>query len=469
LGIIGDSRFADAEEYGEIHGVEAEEAAYHSGKRYRSSDWPLPNTTPQARRQSVRSENTPASSPCGRTSSYRAHPSKFIEGSMNDRVSQKPPTPYIGGDEELREQYHQDIENRGRKIAQPRKITHRLSRTSSHVEKPDTTRHSTIFRFGKSIAANINPANWKIWTKPQQEDIETPEQKVLKERRDRAEAIYLELKRNGQFRDSAVPPVFKSEEVLAKHDSGIVLTAPGRTSSDSYRSEKRNGMVFLDPPQFDTLPGSPGSNASGSIAGSVKKSGLRFKNPLPSSIRKIEDGNGGSNVVRDSGRQARRIPSRKDLQKQQKLVKRVSDLEMRLDAARRHLSDALGEPLPAIVAPLRAPSATRVERPRFVPGALATLPSERLLAGYVPADDGELEEGASGFEVSDRIGRALTKDESMKDIAASNSVDIGKDLAGEKHSFEVKSGDAAFGNVEITSGNKTESIGKDRSVRASTQ
>jgi len=388
---------------------------------------------------------------------------------MNDRVSQKPPTPYIG-DEELQERYYQEDQNRERKIAQPRKSIHRQSRPGPNAERPDTTRHSSIFRFGKSIAANFNPVNWKIWSKSQQEEAETPEQKVLRERRERAESIYLELKRNGQFRDAAIPPVFKSEEVLAKHDSGIVLTRPARTSGDSYQSDKRNGIIFLDTPQIDALAGSPGSNVSGSVVGSARNSGINFKKPFLSR-RKSADSDGGPNAPHSGDRQARRIPSRKDLQKQQKLVKRVSNLEMRLEAARRQLSDALSEPLPTEITPMRAVSASRLGRQRFVPGALATLPSERLLAKNETADDEEPEKGPSEPEVSERIGRALTKDESMKDITASNHLTIDeKNRAGKKEYPEPISGEnVEFGTVEILSVQAAKGTGKDRSVRASTQ
>ena len=469
--ILGNPRFEDSDDYGEGYDVEAEEAAQHSVKRYRSRDWPLANTnnvntTPRARRVS-QGRNTPASSPPVFPSS-QAYPSRFIEGSMNDRVSQKPPPPYLG-DEELRERYYQEEQSGERKIAQPRRPALRISRTSSHSDKPESARNSGIFRFSKSIAATFNPVNWKIWSKPQEEITETPEQKVLRERRDRAESIYLELKRNGQFRDSAVPPVFnKVEEVAAKHDSGIGLVGPVRTSTDSHRPEKRNGMVFLDPPPFDALHGSPGSNVSGSVAGSTRKSSFNFRKPSLPSMRKVSDSDGGLHDAY-SGRVARRIPSRKDLQKQQKLVKRVSDLEMRLETARRQLSDALGEPLPTLITPLPAAPMPRIGKPRFVPGALATLPSERLLAGNVSADEREGEEGPVQSKSSHRTDRTSTKEKSTKN-AASNEIDMASASLAEKvEASQMNSGDLTFGGVEVMSEQVTDHSTKGRSVRASTQ
>ncbi|KAH8593263.1 hypothetical protein B0O99DRAFT_217690 [Bisporella sp. PMI_857] len=435
-----DSKYSNiSENFGENDFDDARDEC-HSEKRYRNSDWPLSNqasanNTPQSRAP-LRNRGTP-NSHIGRRSSSRIRPSRFLEGSMNDRISQKPPTPFLG-DEEARERYEQDDYSRDRKMAQPRK-TNRQSNTStaeSYADRSDVSRHSSIFRFGKSIAATFNPSNWKIWSKPQpQEANETPEQKILRERRERAEAIYQELKRNGQFRDSAIPPSFKNqEEDLRKHDSGVAFGRHSQASSTS-RQEKRKGMVFLEPPQFDNLPQSPASNVPGSAPGSGRRNSFGFKKP---SLRNIKSfAQSGDNVSTSGGHhQVRRIPSRKELHKQQKLVKRVSDLEMKLEAARRQLSDALGEPLPA-VPPL--PSAARIGRSRFVPGALSTLLSERLLTGYPGSDDEEDDEDECGdigtekspneVEISNRVGHALMRDELLDDVVMTEAANSGRDEA----------------------------------------
>ena len=96
---------------------------------------------------------------------------------------------------------------------------------------------------------------------------------------------------------------------------------------------------------------------------------------------------------------------------------------MKLDSARRQLSESLGQPMPIstphiVMQTTSRPPLSRIGRPRFVPGALATLPSERLLAGYVsPGDDedAEMEDPSEEFEVSSRMGRAV--------IMTSNTLD----------------------------------------------
>lgn len=332
---------------------------------------------------------------------------------MNDRTSQKPPTTYIGTDEELRSQFDYDEQEdvRGRKLARPGKYTTRGN--SSVADRSESSRHSSIFRFGKSLASTFNPSNWKIWSKQQSpvEDEENAHLQALRERQQKAEKMYKELKEAGHFRGRSVGPRDRQPgpdpAVLhSKHDSGIEIAghdaAGRRLSRDMSTEDKRKGRVFIEPPRI-FRDGSPASNA-GSLATSVAstpKQGFHFKKPSLSSIKKalinenLKDGN-------QHQRPIHRIPSRREMVKQQKLVKKVSDLEGKLQAARRQLAEVLNEPLP------EQPS--KSGRSRFVPGALASLPSERLLSEYVESDP-----GFSDNE-SHQVGMAVTVDD-MKDNA----------------------------------------------------
>jgi len=330
---------------------------------------------------------------------------------MNDRTSQKPPTTYIGTDEELRSQFDYDEQEdvRGRKLARPGKYTTRGN--SSVADRSDSSRHSSIFRFGKSLASTFNPTNWKIWSKQQSpvEDEENTHLQALRERQQKAEKMYKELKEAGHFRGRSVGPrdrqAGSDPAVLhSKHDSGIEIaghdTGSRRMSRDMSTEDKRKGRVFIEPPRI-FRDGSPASN-TGSLAtslASTPKQGFHFKKPSLSSIKKalinenLKDGS-------QHQRPIHRVPSRREMEKQQKLVKKVSDLEGKLQAARRQLAEVLNEPLP------EQPS--KPGRSRFVPGALASLPSERLLSEYVDSDL-----GFSDNE-SHQVGMALTFDD-MKD------------------------------------------------------
>ncbi|KAL5326060.1 hypothetical protein ACEPPN_007198 [Leptodophora sp. 'Broadleaf-Isolate-01'] len=449
----------------------------HSDKRHRSSDWPLsnPNSNPSPSsvssvRHHLRNRKTPNSPSSSRRSRARSliRPSKFVEGSMNDRVSQKPPVPYLEPEEEFLSEYNNTAGGegaRGRKLTRSRMFTHHpnVSVAESSANQSDASRSSSIFRFGKSIAASFNPTNWKFWSKEQQqeeEDEEAAQLRVLQERQAKAERIYQELKESGHFRDSAVGPRLfapASEKKAGKHDSGIEFgdldmssSARGSTSIE----EKRKGRIFLEPPKFSQRAESPGSNYSASVAQSnnstPNKPKFNFKKPSLANLKKaslsnIKSAFAGDSTLSVNDHQARRVPSRKDLQKQQKLVKRVSNLEERLKQARQQLAEALNEPLPSGSPTSQAPS--RVSRSKFVPGALSSLPSERLLSGYVSS-----EAGFSDDEMRSGIGQAVSTDHAMSNaqlMFGGLSSEQSKDIpAGSFNGQEVKQEDTVMQSVE---------------------
>jgi hypothetical protein len=327
---------------------------------------------------------------------------------MNDRISNKPPTTYIGEEEFLERYEREKGDIRGRKMARPKIMHHpNTSTVGSYADRSDLSNRSSIFRFGKSLAASFNPSNWRIFSKVPEEIEESAEQQILRERREKAESMYKELKKSGHFRDSTFgPSLFQQQEekvpMPTKHDSGVEFGerrsrsfSRGRMSRETSREAKRMGRVFLEPPPIPTGSESHFSHSPASTQESSHKGKFHFKKPSLSNIRKSTNDN-GSNA--GNHHQARRIPSRKDLQKQQKLVKRVSDLEGKLEAARRQLAEALDEPVPSGPPP---------RRQRFVPGAMPSLPSERLLSGFGDSDAGMRE----SVSIS-QIGKALTRNDS---------------------------------------------------------
>lgn len=272
---------------------------------------------------------------------------------MNDRVSNKPPTTYIGEEEYLERYERENGETRGRRMARPKTFMHHSNTSTfgSSADRSEVSRHSGIFRFGRSLAASFNPSNWKIFSKVPEEIDESAEQKILRERREKAESMYQELKKSGHFRDATFGPSLfqhpeEKEPMPTKHDSGVEfgerrsrsISRMSRISGETPREEKRMGRVFLEPPQLSTGSENHFSQSPASTKGtqeSARKGKFHFKKPSLSNIRKAGSDN-GSNT--GDNHQARRVPSRKDLQKQQKLVKRVSNLEGKLEAARRQLA-----------------------------------------------------------------------------------------------------------------------------------
>ncbi|KAK2624271.1 hypothetical protein QTJ16_006221 [Diplocarpon rosae] len=450
----GDNEEESVDEGEEVGGGGGEgegEPECHSDKRHRSRDWPLVNASPSSiitpRPAVHHSHSRKTNSPSSRRRRAPIASSKFVEGSMNDRVSQKPPVPYLDPADEGSLAQHGDAGcgdgARGRKLTRGRLThhpNHSLAETSANA--PDPSRSSSIFRFGKSIAATFNPTNWKFWTKEEQaaDDEEAAQLRILQERQAKAEKIYQELKESGHFRDSAVapmtyPPSSSGKRSAAKHDSGIEFNDVESSSARDSTSidEKRKGRVFLEPPRFQPRGESPGSGYDGSMAPSntstpCSKPRFNFKTPSLADLKRASLSNIKSAFTSEStssnlglgigttDHQARRVPSRRDMQKQLKLVKRVSNLEERLKQARQQLAEALHEPIPieshvsfaqhasqVSFASQQAP--TRVTRPKFVPGAMPSLPSERLLSGYVSSEAGRSDE-----EMGSEIGQAVSID-----------------------------------------------------------
>lgn len=416
------SHLLNSQDYDENNQPNLSPDETHEGKRSRGSDWPLPRTIPINVEPQHHVQNDGCSSKQRSLTPVRG--SRFVEGSMNDRASKMPPREFTGEDN-MRETY-------ARHLAKSR-TAQQTSASGSIPDKSETARHSGIFRFGKSLAASFNLQNWKLWSKQQEPQDEMPQQRALRERQEKAERIYAELKRTGNFRDSAIPPFFRaaSDDIAVKHDSGIAFDrtpVPGLTSQE----DKRRGRIFIDPPILPTdddeshSTSEPSSTAPRSLLTKPPRSlrpsrsrpqDARSQSPKPRtrtrrrslSVPRLRKPSTQVSESDDPGRSSPRVQrasSRPNLRKHRRLVKRVSNLETKLAAARQQLLEAASEPLPS---PAPAPAtAERVSRQRFVPGALATLPSERLLSGYTSGDGTDAEKMEE--EEVQKIGRAVSKD-----------------------------------------------------------
>jgi hypothetical protein len=444
-----DSRFSsapledgDARRYPDDH----RDYGHHVEKRSRTGDWPLRSITlgneaPSRPRVALRDrDDTLNSASPPRRTSVKPRPSKFVEGSMNDRASQKPHPSYIDDAEQPRGQFEAEQNLYGDTQIKTRLngFTHNTNRSlalSVANDKPEVLRPSSIFRFGKSVAAAFNPSSWKIWSKQQDED--SQEKRILRERHEKAEKIYKELKRTGQLRGSTYETHFDTQEKstpLSKHDSGVDLENRVSTMDTAHRTgsmtvetrieEKRYGRIFLDPPSIG--PFARSESPASELSAPLRNSSSQYREPTPQAGET------------STGPQAlRRLPSRKDLQKHQKLVKRVSDLEGKLEAARRQLAEALGEPVPA--------QAAWISRSRFTPGTLASLPSERLLSVYA-APGSDLGDTGTAVEV----GMAITIDNRTSSRFPNDKVDKPetKDLI---NTSSDSSGTLAFENAVVRS------------------
>ena len=366
---------------------DAENNTQHK-KRIRGVGWPLqivePNDGhhPSSRRSHSRRRKYFGLSP--------GRPSRFTEGSMGDRTSKKPPSLYITDESTNYQMGHANARRSGESD-----ITFNAGTESS--------KSSGMHRFGKAIASAFNPVSvWHgingIW---KDKDVQAlAEKAIVEERRVKAETAYAELKNNGYKGTKRAPdaqitvqtPVIKYEDASEPsrdpfRDSGVDLDE-SRTSGEQHDGYVSfNEQALLPPPQF---PGKSRSTSPFSDANTSSKSSLHLRKPslqglkkaashvhLPLSKRSSFQG-ASSQVdlpisVGSTELGLRSEPSRKELARQFKLSKRVSDLESKLDVARRELTllehDTSRVP--------EVPSKLGIKP--FKPGTLATLPSESLL------------------------------------------------------------------------------------------
>ena len=304
---------------------------------------------------------------------------------MNDKVSRRPPSLYTR-QEEAMEQYTRANMDDVNMV---------------YDAGIESNRPSSMFRFGKAISNAFSSGSvWQglngLWKEREKESQVKSEKDVLKAK---AELKYAELKRNGYKGTENAPARPESQEVPAirYEDADESRRSSFRDSGvdiDEYRSssDRNDSGPFLTSTE-SLMP--PPSLAAGrrsaspfSDASSGRRSSLRFHKPsleglkkvksqvhLPSMKRHVEEAPSVPSIETGEapGPGLRREASKKDIAKQYKLIKKVSDLENKLEVARRELELSVQQapPVPDLPA--------HVGRKQFVPGALASLPSERLL------------------------------------------------------------------------------------------
>ena len=275
----------------------------------------------------------------------------------------------------------------------------------------ESNRPSGMFRFGKAISNAFSSVSvWQgfngLWKERERESQAKSEKDVLKAK---AELKYAELKRSGYKGTENAPARPESQNVpgIIYEDTDESRRSSFRDSAvdiDEYRSssDRNDSGPFLTsteslmpPPRLAIghRSASPFSDAS-----SGRRSSLRFHKPsleglkkvksqvhLPSMKRHVEETPSVPSIETSEapGPGLRREPSKKDIAKQYKLIKKVSDLENKLEVARRELELSVQQapPVPDLPA--------HVGRKRFVPGALTSLPSERLLTPQTHKTDDE--------------------------------------------------------------------------------
>ncbi|KAJ5094663.1 hypothetical protein N7456_010524 [Penicillium angulare] len=351
-----------------------------SAKRRRSNDWPLPEEAADYGNNGTRNgrngngslgpnyKASPRASPRGSAASLRnrhkgatnsprhrlGRQSRFVEETMSDSVSEQPPS--------------------------------HLFREREHEQKAANAgnRGSGIFRFGKAIASAFNPFGG--WNKSSPENAsKSPQKDALTQ----AEEAYAQLKMAGYkgtnkgayMQNQHIEPANADQTWQAIQDKmryGTPVASPTRQAEPM--SPLRSPLSPLR---------SPSKSSKRSSFHDLRKA-TSFGIPF---VRHSEQPPSDTSVCLDHPSEdsennggIRRQKSRKELSRENKLLKKVSNLEDKLDRARQELRHLSGNEarLPA-AAPEPEPRTMSIEMdpgsyPRkFVPGALPTLPSERLL------------------------------------------------------------------------------------------
>ncbi|KAK3719728.1 hypothetical protein LTR37_004265 [Vermiconidia calcicola] len=393
----------------------------------------------------------------------QARESRFQEGSLTDKPSEKPPSVYtrmmrtesgnVSHVDELMEDYHEDIPTP--RVSTERVVDHGRVETpaamsADHGRKDEGNGY---FRFGRQFAANFHPVTlWnRIWNDTKDEltrkNIEEAERRARQKAE--AEARYAQLKQAGQL---GLQPVDKLaggprgsvDSTETPRDSGVEIEGLHRPSAHPRTGSAASGLL---PPYHDTISRS-GSEVPETASKQNKglKNRLHFKKPsmtniktdlkrvgsdlnLTKTLRNRDSSASLSPVKPDfSTSTLKRSESRFDLKKQQKLSKRVSDLESKLDQARRELDTALVEasPMPKLSGKFErfTPSST-MKRPRFIPGKLPSLPSERVLMAEQRAELTDASRNEAGEDEPkkglDHTGEHLEDNQVMDDSIVKGS------------------------------------------------
>ncbi|KAF1990599.1 hypothetical protein K402DRAFT_389527 [Aulographum hederae CBS 113979] len=389
-------------------------------KRLRFDEWPFDENVTARTRGPTRS---PPPSVSRRYVSSPVRNSKFKEGSMHDRRSDKPPSMFIRHTstndgsmpsvDHLMEEYAQDANGnatvrlpgkQANRATQAKGLTHHPNMSISGPSVDEAAENDGnspgLYRFGRSIASAFNPVNlWnKVstnWGKPREEHLQERKDEKLQQMVDqkaKAEKVYAEMKAAGAFGANGSKALTNPAALAAFAE---------KMNAEPNDSNRDSGVHMEDGPKGSTNRG----ETSAAPSGSLRKSSFHIRTPSLSNLKKSRS------EVNLHGRRSstssvstqkplpphpgdmstlRKQQSRKDMQKQQKLTKRVSDLEAKLESARRELHVAIGPqnnplpPLPRTGMAEPSPSQTyssktMLKRRGFQPGTLPSLPSERLL------------------------------------------------------------------------------------------
>ena len=311
---------------------------------------------------------------------------------MNDRVSKKPPSIYTK-EEKAMDEYMDEpctlLEALGARPSQD------LAPLDANIE---VSRPSSMYRFGRAIVNALKPST--LWGDPRSKK-NTESSSVAM-----AEKAWAELKETGfagckttYISDNPNPGL----QIKAAEGSIPLETDKVRLPVDDSRNSERqdegnrqsidghaSAQSSLDVSERSHTPSSATARRPRSFLRAPSLHNLRRATShiqLPSVKTQSTNDHAAEDVpeippIPVQVQSLRKEPSKKDLAKQQKLSKRVSNLEAQLETARRQLENSIASPDGAAHF---GDTPVHFHRKPFVPGLLPSLPSERLTNEKVEA------------------------------------------------------------------------------------
>jgi hypothetical protein len=344
--------------------------------------------------------------------------SRFQEGSLTDRPSNRPPTAFTrlprtdSGNiqlvDDLMDDYHNGMPSPhrsmeidfGRENAQ---ITQLTAANFSHGTSAEEN-NGFLSRVGRSLAASLHPVRmWKqVWEETHEElrqknEADFQRKQILK---DEAERRYAQMKASGQFDPHILSRASAPDSNITLSNSGDIF-ARETPSVEHKRTTSGGSQLTLSTNNANYISENEARRNGPPSVAKTFRSRLSFKRPslqnlrfdlkrtksdynLAAAVSSQRDSSSSVSPVKADFEESAlmKSASRIDMRKQYKLSKRVSNLESKLQLARKELDDALTEASPMSKLGNKyerfTPYST-IKRSTFVPGRLESLPSERFL------------------------------------------------------------------------------------------
>ncbi|KIV98943.1 uncharacterized protein PV09_09329 [Verruconis gallopava] len=306
-------------------------------------------------------------------------------------------------DDELMDEYHKNNDkpllshpaaSRSGKMKSPEpKRPSSSVATFTFSEDTEDGKSAGIFKFGKSLASAFNPmaawskftASWRNAKEELIEEAEDAQKREMLERQRKAEQAYAELKQAGKLgaqgaRKMENTPVFTPgyrqppvKESGNPRDSAISMDSGSCTSVEtskdsfllqsdgspkkkhrhhrtpSFRNLKKMASEFNLQRRSASMSQSPekrdlnvSDEQPGCLRRSVSRSNIFELLGAEDKLASLRGSRSRANLVENDVDEFGNLRPRKDIAKQAKLTKRVSDLEAKLESARRELDRAMG-------------------------------------------------------------------------------------------------------------------------------